>query len=61
MVEYNINFLFQLINIFILLAVIGVPIYILVKVVKSLADIQQSNQRIENILKEINEKLMGKE
>ena len=61
MVEFNINYLFQLINFFILLAVIGLPIYVIVKVIKAVSDINNSNQRIESLLEEISEKLKKKD
>ncbi len=61
MVEFNINYLFQLINFFILLAVIGLPIYVIVKVIKAVSDINNSNQRIESLLEDINEKLKKKD
>lgn len=61
MVEYNINYLFQFINFFIIMAVIGLPIYLIVKLIKSVSDINNSNQRIESLLEEINENVKKKD
>lgn len=61
MVEFNINYLFQTINFIILLVLIGLPIYLVIKVTTTLSDIQKSNKRIESILGEVNEKLKIKD